>query len=146
MKTIVLGTLLVAGIAIALPLAGAGPVGCMEGCTVEGWSGGFVPPASLVQSGGQISWSSLDGNAHVNFDAGVGGETCFQANYGPGGDSEPIRFDIVAGTLQAVAQPGTPNETATSCPNAVPVDGGFLLNYFCGLHPVLMKGALVVVP
>jgi plastocyanin len=144
MKTIVIATLLV-GIATALPLAMAGPVLCTETCTIAGFSGGFVPPVQVVQDGASVSWNSLDGNAHVNVDAGVA-DTCMTPAYGPGGDSDPIRFDISGGTLQAVALAGTPNETVTSCPNAVAVDGGFVLSYFCQLHPVLMKGALVVIP
>lgn len=144
MKTDLLLAIAAALCAVA-PLTAAGPVVCSGTCTIQGGSTGFVPPVQVVDSGTDVNWVPNDGNAHANTDSGTS-DPCFFAPFGPDGSTH-VRFDIVGASLEATVDPAGPNATTAPCANAAALPGGgFVLQYFCVLHPVLMKGALVVVP
>lgn len=130
---------------LAAPLAAPLPGPCLPGCTIEGQGLlGFIPPVVLVQSGATVTWRGLDYAGHINyegltnFDEGV---SCFVARY-----ADKVRdsatFRLEDGVLFA-EQAGVEKV----CTFAVPLPGGAaLLPYQCVLHPIAMKGALVVAP
>lgn len=141
---LLLGSLV--GLALLLPLGqGANPL-CADPCRIGATSEGYLPPVAVLATGTNVSWEELDGVPHVNGDAGFS-DPCLFVPIEVGTPSENVRFDISAGQLELTTQPGTANATTIPCGNGVALaDGSFALPYFCLLHPLLMRGALVVRP
>lgn len=125
---------------LVFPAAAALPVACGADCRINASSlPGYDPAVTSIASGSTVTWHSTD-ITHVTRDtATTGADECFTAVHFGDEDSQPIRFDIVGGTLTA-----TDGDATYECLNAIG-DGasGFQLHYFCTLHPI-MRGALVV--
>lgn len=144
MKNTIVLSMAVALIAL-VPNTASLPVLCQGSCEIAGGSTHFTPPAVAVESGATVNWVPDDANTHANIDAGTL-DPCFFAPFNPT-TSWPVRFDIVGATVEATTTNDTNVDTTLACGNAVALPGGaFAINYFCVLHPVLMKGVLVVVP
>lgn len=116
--------------------AGVGPL-CLPSCDVPSQTtGGFLPPVTFVQSGGEVTWSTLD-SVHT---ASEETDLCFHVTYYPGG-AERARFEIVDGALFAA------NEGAelAECTAALTLpDRSFAIDYVCFYHPSSMTGKIVV--
>lgn len=124
---------------LALPAVTALPALCGSDCRIAASTfPGYDPPLAVLASGSTVTFHSTD-IQHVTRDSGVGSPRCFLVGHEGGQDSPPVRFDIVGGALVATAQ----GESAV-CGSAVGDGaGGYALQYFCVLHP-LMRGGLVV--
>lgn len=124
---------------LAIPAVPALPGLCGTDCRINASTfPGYDPSVAIIESGSTVTWYNTD-NTHVQRDQTIGTEECF-VSYGEGrSDSEPVRFDIVDGALTATVA----GSTATCRSAAGNGAGGFVLGYFCVLHPT-MRGALVV--
>jgi hypothetical protein len=125
----------------ALPLVGP----CEASCGVQG-SGvvGHVPPLVVVRSGAAVEWRGLDNAGHINFeglDNFDENSSCFVARYA-GSVADRVVFTLAEGGITATHE-GTTEACASA--QALP-DGRALLLYQCVLHPLTMKGGIVVVP
>ena len=119
------------------------PVVCTGTCTVTASTvPGYVPPVVAVQSGSDVVWESTDvGHIQRETSTPAGSPAaCFSVAVAGGGTSVPVTFDVTGGAVSA-----TVGGIATTCANAVPVDGAaFLVPYHCTLHPT-MRGFVAVV-
>lgn len=125
---------------VAVPAVSALPAVCGPDCRINASSfPGYDPAVAVIASGSSVTWHSVD-TTHATRDATVtGAGQCFFVTGEGGEDSPPVRFEIVDGALQATAEGSTER-----CANAVGNGaGGFVMQYFCVLHP-LMRAALVV--
>jgi plastocyanin len=127
-----------------LLLSASLPVPCTGTCVVQG-SGvtGFTPPLLVMQSGSAVAWEASDGIGHFNVEGafGTGAGTCFSAPYAGVQRSDAIRLTI-EGSVLVAEQNGVslPCVTATMLPG-----GNALLSYQCFVHPLTMKGLILVV-
>lgn len=122
------------------PLAAALPGVCADDCRIGSASfPGYEPVATIIANGASVTWFSTD-NTHVQQDTPVGSsQTCFAVGAALGEDSLPVRFDIAGATLTATVDGET-----TTCRSAIGnAAGGFVVPYFCTIHPT-MRGTLVI--
>lgn len=136
------GILLFATLTVGSLDQAAAPTLCNEPCIIESHTLAYTPPITVIATGQSAQWHSLD-IGHVHLDQDLAAAPCFFVSSSPGEPSPPVRFDVVDGTL--VATTGGPDGTSAVCGNAMPVEAGFLLPYYCMLHPLTMHGALLVV-
>lgn len=127
---------------VALPAASALPALCGTDCRINASSlPGYDPVLAVIASGSTVTFHSVDVQ-HFTRDlsvTGAGAPECFFADHPGGEDSSPVLFEIADGGLQA-----TIDGVTTTCTSAAGAGaGGFVLNYFCVLHP-FMRAALVV--
>lgn len=121
-------------------------VPCEGVCPVQG-SGitGFVPPVLLLKSGSTVEWQSLDGLGHVNREGAVNAKpaetSCINVAYVGSLFDGQATFRLEGGGLVAEAMGVT-----RTCATATVTEAGAALAYQCVLHPLVMKGVLVVVP
>jgi hypothetical protein len=142
--------LAVLALALAVaPFGAAAPLLCGADCTVQSQSVlGFVPVVQPVPDGGRVTWGALD-TAHVVVDnfPDSAAEPCFSVTTGPDPSPEDtltVQFDIVGGALQATTDPGTSRAATLPCGSAFALAvGGFMLPYYCQIHP-WMRAALLV--
>lgn len=120
-------------------VAVATPAQCADPCVVPSAFPGYVPPVVEIASGNRVVWTTLD-VTHVQVDPG----NCFVASASRSGPSAAIRFEAADGALFATG-PGPDGAPRTlECTRAVPMpEGGFLLPYFCRLHPNMQAAILV---
>ena len=124
---------------VVLPAATALPVVCGTDCRIAASSiPGYDPAIAIIASGSTVTWHATD-VTHFQRDMAIGVDACFETGGEAHGDSEPVRFDIVGGALVA-----TMNGITSPCESARGDGaGGFVLPYFCVLHPT-MRAAIVV--
>ena len=137
----VLAVVALAALGFAPAEAGPDPV-CEDECMMPSAGAGFVPPVNVVLSGATVSWSSLD-TSHLNVDGtGLGSDApiCFAVGYNPSAPSDGVTLVIDGALLKA-----TVDGVTKVCQNGRGGDQGFILPYYCTLHPT-MHGTLVVVP
>lgn len=133
---------------LVLPSASAavvppGTPGVCEGtCVVQG-SGitGFIPPVLVLRSGSTVDWQGLDGISHVNAEdfLSQNPNSCFNVAYGNVGDGL-VTFKLQGGGVVAVQ-----NGIARQCMSGKTLGTAAVLTYYCKLHSLVMKGALVIV-
>lgn len=135
-------------VAALAPLVASTPLACQGPCLVDGHSLGYRPPAAEVASGASVVFRSVD-TVHVHAEQATinSAASCFAVTSNTGEDAPPVRFTINGSVLEATTDPGGVDESTATCNHATELDGGgWLLPFVCILHPVLMKGALVVTP
>ncbi len=138
--------------AASLPAADAVTVTCEGECAVQSHSFASLPPVLVVQSGTNVTWTSLD-TSHVNTEYLPPGdpnrsESCFFQPFSPFAPSEPVKFEIRGKTLThlvATSKDPVSGEVKTyRCEGAESLsDGSQVLTYYCVLHPQ-MRAAVVV--
>lgn len=137
--------LILAALALAIalaPLAASAPATCADPCVVEPkLQLTYLPPAVVVASGGSVVWHHTDGYGHVEQDGknGADSDRCFFALAPAGESTNPVRFDLVDGTLLATS----PEFGTLPCGNAVMTPTGAVLPYYCALH-TNMRGTILV--
>ena len=140
--------LLVAALPLAAPHLAAPPAEerCLPQCEVPGSAlAGFVPPAAVVRSGAAVTWRGLDSVLHVNLEGLVNSDaarSCFHATYAGSGTATVVFHLLPEGIVAEQAGKAKPCTLAEPLPEG----GAWLLPYQCVVHPLTMKGALVVVP
>lgn len=123
---------------LALPLVAALPGVCGEDCRIDAASTGYAPPIAVIASGSSVTWHTVD-ITHVTRDQIIGpGAACFEVGAGRGQDAPAVRFDVTEAGLIATVE-----GESTTCSNALGAAAGYVLPYFCTIHPT-MRGALVV--
>ncbi len=121
--------------AATVPVSGLPAEDCVPSCTILASDGAYLPPVTVVASGGAVVWETLD-VGHTNVDGVLPAiDYCFVATASPGLPSPPVTFEIAAGALYA---------DGTECTSAVTAGAGFALGFWCVQHPQ-MRGSLVVV-
>lgn len=124
---------------LASSLAVATPASCADPCVVPSSFAGYAPPVVEIAPGNRILWTTLD-VTHVQVDAG----NCFVTTASRNSPSAAIRFDVVDGALFATGPGPDGVVRTTECTRAVPLpEGGFLLPYYCRLHPSMQAAILV---
>jgi hypothetical protein len=126
--------LLVAPASAVAPCVGAAT------CNIQG-SGvlGFLPPVAVVPSWGVVTFTGLDESPHINVEGVLGSaDPCFIAAYA-GADGVDVAFAVQGGQLVA-----TQDDVSRVCSTAQMTSAGAVVGYICTLHPLFMKGALVV--
>ncbi len=125
---------------LGVPALAAAPSGCVPQCEVPSAESGYVPPATVVPSGSNVTWSSLD-RAHTATEPGVpASQACVNVLYGPAPGH--ARFAIHNGSLWAQQ----PLQLEKRCSTAsLQRDGSWLLEYHCLYHSQ-MVGFLLVRP
>lgn len=129
-------TVLAATLAAACHL----PATCADPCDVLTGFAGYVAPVIVIESGTEVTWTSLD-STHVQADRRLVANQpeCFAVSHGGGATTSPVLFEIDANGLQA-----TVNGVTTDCPNATQLpDGSYELPYYCKLH-ANMRGEIIV--
>jgi plastocyanin len=120
----------------AVPLASAG---CLPSCEVGSTAFGYAPMATVIESGDNVTWTSLDLDAHTATSAQ------FCLNLGITAQAPGTAFFRIEGdALQATTNASGTWRTCREA-NALP-DGSFALAYECLFHQPLQNGVLVVRP
>lgn len=130
---------------------------CVPVCGVATTRAGNVPPATVVESGGTVTWTIAEGSFHtatsdrlpedlvttVVHNERTWADVCLDVGIvGP----TDATFRIQEGVLQATPGDGT-NPSWSTCSEAVSLEGGgFALAYHCNAHPRNQHGVIHVVP
>lgn len=135
--------LLVAALLVSVPSL---PAPCVPGCTIQGnGATGFVPAVAVVQSGATVTWQAFgDSVGHDNVENAISPDpdaTCFDVFY-QAASTGSATLTLVGGQVFA-----TQGDVTKPCTSATVLPGGAaaVLTYECKVHPLTMKGALVVV-
>ncbi|MHB8511973.1 MAG: hypothetical protein ACYDCC_07290 [Actinomycetota bacterium] len=124
------------------------PIDCgspTTACSITTTPYAWVAPVTIVTSGTSVVWTpTSDDFPHVPADGEVG-SSCFQIDVQQGLPVAPVRFDIVSGSVQAIVDPGQPDQTISTCATAIalPAGGAYVLPYHCLLH-AFMRGVFVI--
>lgn len=130
-------------IAVAVAFLGAfapfASADCLPSCEIGSTAFAYAPPATVLASGDNLTWTSEDSVSHT----ATSPDFCLNARIDP---AEPGRafFRILGGSLQAAENESGPWRT---CSEATALgEGGFALTYRCLYHPTFQNGVVVVTP
>lgn len=130
---------------------------CVPVCGIQNTRLGNAPPATVVESGGTITWTIAEGSVHTATSDRLPGDLVTTVVHGQSTEGDvcldvgifgptTATFRIHDGMLQATPGDGTDPSWST-CDEAVPLeDGGFALTYHCNIHPRFQHGVIHVVP
>lgn len=138
---------------------------CVPLCETRATRSGYASPATVVQPGTTLVWTSADADSHtatsdvptehkpsaiVNGAPAYGHDPCLDVNLSEG-DPGKARVDVRDGQLAVLGEDEldepADQQTWKACGEAIALPGGgWLLTYQCTKHPQLQHGALVVSP
>lgn len=137
---------------------------CLPVCKTRTTTFGNAPPLTVVESGGNVTWTVTEGRYHsatsdvptedkrqlVVEAQGTIRDSCLSLliwNTGPSNATFQINETQRNGSQLEVLQSDEPNASWTPCPEAIPVrDGSFFLSYHCNVHPRFQHAGILVVP
>ena len=139
MRSIFTFSLVVLGSLALLP--GVAGDTCLPTCEVPSHlTLGFLPPATVVQSGSSVAWSTLDIGHTASETPDATGDMCFNVFFTPQGGPASARFDLEDGVAIAQGE----GEERLACRGTALPDGSFAVDYVCLYHPTTMNGTIVV--
>lgn len=128
---------------------------CLPVCEVATSRTGNGPPVTVVESGGEVTWTVLEGSYHTATSNEPAQDTdehlqnqgtdpgCLDAFVSP---RATVAFRIDADALE-VYHLDAEDPSWQTCEEAIGLpDGSFLLSYHCNVHPRFQHGAILVVP
>lgn len=128
---------------------------CLPVCEVATSRAGNAPPVTVVESGGEVTWTVLEGSYHTATSNEPTEDTdnhlqnewteagCLDAFVSP---RATVAFRVDGGALEVYHLDATDPSWRT-CEEAIGLpDGSFVLSYHCNVHPRFQHGAILVTP